>query len=184
MQRNPTRAIPLPSASGPVRKDGAASAALVGAAEKARSQGVDPRMSTESREQRRAVEFELMGNMVRRGLWLTPFVALISAVTGGLEGFLAAVLGLALAIANLWFGGRVLGGLAENRPDLLLPGAIVVLAVAFGATIGALTALKQVDFIAFPLTAIIFAGSHLILVTWEAADRFLKPEPTPRKKHG
>jgi hypothetical protein len=184
MQRNPTRATPLPSASGPVRKDGAASATPVGAAERARSQGVDPRMSTESREQRRAVEFELMGNMVRRGLWLTPFVALMAVVIDGLEGFLAAVLGLGLAIANLWFGGRVLGGLAENRPDLLLPGAIVVLAVAFGVTIGALTALKQVDFIAFPMTAIIFAGSHLTLVTWEAADRFLKPQRTPREKHG
>jgi len=141
-------------------------------------------MSTESLQQRRAVEFEMMGNMVRRGLWLTPGVALIGAVIGGLEGFLAAIVGLALTIVNLWFGGRVLGGLAENRPDLLLAGVVLVLLIAFAATIGALVALKQVDFIAFPLTAIIFAGSHLILVTWEAADRFLKPEPTPSKKHG
>jgi hypothetical protein len=141
-------------------------------------------MSTESLQQRRAVEFEMMGHMVRRGLWLTPVVALIAAVFGGLDGFLAAVVGLALTIVNLWFGGRVLGGLAENRPDLLLAGVVLVLLIAFAATIGALVALKQVDFIAFPLTAIIFAGSHLILVTWEAADRFLKPEPTPSKKHG
>ena len=141
-------------------------------------------MSTESLQQHRAVELEMMGNMVRRGLWLTPGVALIAAVFGGLEGFLAAVVGLALTIVNLWFGGRVLGGLAENRPDLLLAGVVLVLLIAFAATIGALVALKQVDFIAFPLTAIIFAGSHLILVTWEAADRFLKPEPTPSKKHG
>jgi hypothetical protein len=141
-------------------------------------------MSTESLEQHRAVEFEMMGHMVRRGLWLTPGVALIAAVMGGLEGFLAAVVGLALTIVNLWFGGRVLGGLAENRPDLLLAGVVLVLLIAFAATIGALVALKQVDFIAFPLTAIIFAGSHLTLVTWEAADRFLKPEPTPSKKRG
>ena len=141
-------------------------------------------MSTESLQQPRAVEFEMMGHMVRRGLWLTPGVALIGAVIGGLEGFLAAIVGLALTIVNLWFGGRVLGGLAENRPDLLLAGVVLVLVIAFAATIGALVALKQVDFIAFPLTAIIFAGSHLILVTWEAADRFLKPEPTPSKKHG
>ena len=126
----------------------------------------------------------MMGHMVRRGLWLTPGVALIAAVVGGLEGFLAAVVGLALTIVNLWFGGRVLGGLAENRPDLLLAGVVLVLVIAFAATIGALVALKQVDFIAFPLTAIIFAGSHLILVTWEAADRFLKPQTTPSKKHG
>ena len=122
--------------------------------------------------------------MVRRGLWLTPVVALIAVVIGGLEALPGAILGIGLAIANLWFGGRVLGGLAENRPDLLLPGVIVVLAVAFGATIGALTALKQVDFIAFPMTAIIFAGSHFTLVTWEAAERFLKPQRTPREKHG
>jgi ABC-type proline/glycine betaine transport system permease subunit len=141
-------------------------------------------MGTEPLQQRRAVEFELTGHMVRRGLWLTPVVVLVSVVIGGLEAFPGAVLGIALALANLWFGGWVLGGLAENRPDLLLPGAIVVLAVAFGATIGALTALKQVDFIAFPMTAIIFAGSHLTLVTWEAADRFLKPQRTPREKHG
>ena len=138
-------------------------------------------MSTESLQKHRAIELEMMGNMVRRGLWLAPGVALIAAVFGGLEGFLAAVVGLALTIVNLWFGGRVLGGLAENRPDLLLAGVVLVLLIAFAATIGALVALKQVDFIAFPLTAIIFAGSHLILVTWEAADRFLKPEPTPSK---
>lgn len=141
-------------------------------------------MSTESLEQRRAVEFEMMGHMVRRGLWLTPVIVLLSAVIGGLDAFLAAVLGLALTIVNLWFGGRVLGGLAEKRPDLLLAGVVLVLLVAFGATIGALSVLKQVDFIAFPMTAIIFAGSHLILVTWEAAERFLRPEPTPSKKHG
>ena len=148
------------------------------------NQGVVPHMGTEPLQQRRAVEFEMMGNMIRRGLWLTPVVVLVSVVIGGLEAFPGAVLGIALALANLWFGGRVLGGLAENRPDLLLPGVLVVLAVAFGATVGALIALKQVDFIAFPMTAIIFAGSHLTLVTWEAADRFLKPEPTPSKKHG
>jgi hypothetical protein len=148
-----------------------------------RSQGVVPHMSTESLQPHRAVEFELMGHMVRRGLWLTPVVVLIAVVIGGLGAFPGAVLGIGLAIANLWFGGRILGGLAENRPDLLLPGAIVVLAVAFGATIGALTALKQVDFIAFPMTAIIFAGSHFTLVIWEAADRFLKPQRTPREKH-
>jgi len=141
-------------------------------------------MSMESLQPSRAVEFELMRNMVRRGLWLTPIVTLVAVVIGGLEAFPGAVLGIGLAIANLWFGGRVLGGLAENRPDLLLPGVIVVLALAFGASIGALTALKQVDFIAFPMTAIIFAGSHLTLVTWEAADRFLKPQRTPREKHG
>jgi hypothetical protein len=141
-------------------------------------------VSMESPNKHRAVELEMMGHMVRRGLWLSPGVALIAGVLGGLEGFLAAVVGLALTIVNLWFGGRVLGGLAENRPDLLLAGVVLVLVIAFAATIGALVALKQVDFIAFPLTAIIFAGSHLILVTWEAADKFLKPEPTLSKKHG
>ena len=138
-------------------------------------------MSTESLQPSRAVELELTRHMIRRGLWLTPVVALVAVVIGGLEALPGAVLGIGLAIVNLWFGGRVLGGLAENRPDLLLPGVIVVLAVAFGATIGALTALKQVDFIAFPMTAIVFAGSHFTLVTWEAAERFLKPQRTPRE---
>ena len=177
--------MPLPSASGQTKTDGLPWPGRTWAQSRtARNQGVVPHMSTESLKKRRAVEFEMMGHMVRRGLWLTPGVALICAVIGGLDAFLAAVLGLGLTIANLWFGGRVLGALAENRPDLLLAGVVLVLLIAFGATVGALTALKQVDFIAFPLTAIIFAGSHLILVTWEAADRFLRPEPTPSKKHG
>ena len=46
--------------------------------------------------------------MVRRGLWLTPAVALVAPrAVGGPEGFLSAVVGLAFTMVNLWLAGRI-----------------------------------------------------------------------------
>ncbi|MDQ3771146.1 MAG: hypothetical protein M3343_03525 [Actinomycetota bacterium] len=127
------------------------------------------------------IELEMVRHMVKRGLLLTPVVVLAALVLAGPEGAASAALGLAITIVNLWVGGRILGGLAENRPELLLPGAMVALVLAFVATGGALFALQRLDFIDFPVTAITLVGSHLALVTWEAADRLLRL-PAEEKK--
>jgi hypothetical protein len=124
------------------------------------------------------IELEMVRHMVKRGLLLTPVVVLAALVLAGPEGAASAALGLAITIVNLWVGGRILGGLAENRPELLLPGAMVALVLATG---GALFALQRLDFIDFPVTAITLVGSHLALVTWEAADRLLRL-PAEEKK--
>jgi len=59
---------------------------------------------------------------------------------------------------------------------------MVALVLAFVATGGALFALQRVDFIDFPVTVFTLVGSHLALVTWEAADRLLRP-PLKKRRH-
>ena len=124
----------------------------------------------------------MVRRMVVRGLLLTPVVALVLLALTGVDGALAGAIGLVLTVLNLWLGGRILGGLAENRPDLLLVGAMVALVVAFALTGGALIALEQVDFIDFQVAAITLVASHLVLVTWEAADRLLRLPPAEPKE--
>ena len=126
----------------------------------------------------------MVRRMVVRGLIITPVVVLALLALAGPEGALSGAIGLAITVVNLWVGGRILGGLAENRPDLLLAGAMVALLVAFATTGGALFALKQVDFIDFQVVAITLVASHLVLVTWEAADRLLRlPAAESKKPH-
>lgn len=124
----------------------------------------------------------MVKRMVRRGLFLAPAVVAVLALLGGPAFGVSAAAGIALAVANLWLAGRIIGGLAENRPELLLAGAFAAFFLGFVFLAAAAILLRRAEWIDFPVAGITMVGAHLTLVTWEAADAFLKlPASGPQR---
>lgn len=120
------------------------------------------------------VELELVKSMLRRGLVLTPGAVLAVFVLGSPRSAYSAALGAALALANLWLAGRIVGGLAENRPELLLAGAMASFVLGLAGLTAAAVALRRVEAVDLPAALLALLGTHLVLVIWQAADSFLR----------
>jgi hypothetical protein len=126
------------------------------------------------------IELAIVRHMMVRGALLAPILVLVLLAVAGMEAALAGAIGLGLTLLLLWLSGRILGGLAENRPDLLLVGAMFAMAVSLAGAGVALVALERVDFVDFRVAALTLVASYLVLIIWEAADKFLK---LPPKQH-
>ena len=123
------------------------------------------------------IELEMVRRMIRRGLLFAPLVIALLWAVGGPEYALSAAAGILLTIVNLWLAGRIIGGLAENRPELLVVGGIGALAVGIGLVIVSLLVLRSVEYLDLAVAGLVLIGSHLGVVLWEAADAFLKIDP-------
>ena len=119
----------------------------------------------------------MVKRMIRRGLLLSPVVVAVVAAFGGVEWALSAAIGLGLALANLWLAGRLIGGMAENRPELMAAAAFGAFILGLGLLTVAAIVLKRIESLDFPVTGVVLIGAHLVLVIWEAADAFLKLPP-------
>lgn len=116
----------------------------------------------------------MVKSMIKRGLLLSPFAVAALAILGGLEWGLSAAIGLVLAIFNIWLAGRLIGGMAENNPQLIPIAGFAAFILALALLVVAALVIKQVESLDFPVTGLVLIGAHLILVTWEAANAFLK----------
>lgn len=116
----------------------------------------------------------MVQRMVKRGLLVAPVLAIVLAVVGDLSWAVSGLIGLGFTLANLWLAGRVIGGVAENAPHLLLPAALGAFTAGLLVLTLAAVGLKRVDYIDFPVTGITLVVSHLVLVAWEAAGTLLK----------
>src|SRR5688572_407708 len=115
----------------------------------------------------------MVHRMLKRGALLAPVLIAALWITMDAEAALSGAIGLALTLLNLWVAGRVIGGVAENAPHLLMPAALA--AFMFGLIALSVTAvvLKRIEGVDFPVTGITLVVSHLVLVTWEAASSLL-----------
>jgi hypothetical protein len=118
------------------------------------------------------IELDMVRQMARRGAGLAPLLIGATWIAGGRQAALSAAVGMAMALANLWLAGRVIGGVADNSPDLLMGAGML----AFGGGLGVLTAvafaLQRTDLVTFAVTGFALIGTHLGLVAWEAARAF------------
>ncbi len=124
------------------------------------------------------IELAIVKRMIRRGVILAPIVIAALFAAGGMEWGLSAAIGMAFAILNIWVMARLIGGMAENRPELLTVAgfAAFILGLALLAVVAVV--IKRIESLYFPVTGLVLIGAHLVLVTWEAADAFLKlPKP-------
>ena len=126
------------------------------------------------------IELRIVQRMIRRGLLAGPAVVAAAFVAGGLRAAISALIGVALALANLWLAGRIIGGVAENRPELLMAAGVASLAVGLVLVVASALVLQRLDAVDFAVTGVVFALGHLALVTWEAADAFLRIDPQTR----
>lgn len=123
------------------------------------------------------IELAMVRRMLKRGALVLVLVALALAVLGGPGAALSGSLGVAMALLNLWVAGRIIGGIAENAPHLLMPAALASFVFAgILLTVGGVV-LKDSAVIDFKVTGVALIATHLLLVTWEAAVSLLKIDP-------
>lgn len=122
------------------------------------------------------IELQMVRRMILRGAGLAPVVVAGLWVFGGPLWALSGAVGLAMALANLWFSARIIGGVAENNPQLLLPAGMTAFAVGLAVLTGIALALRAADVVFFPVTGLSLIGAHLVLVLWEASGAYARSD--------
>jgi hypothetical protein len=123
------------------------------------------------------IELQMVRRMAYRGLLVSPLIIGGLAVWNGTEYAFSGAVGLAMTLLNLWISARIIGGVAERSPKLLLPAAMATFAFGLLLLTGIALALTATDAVYFPVTGFTLIGSHLGLVLWEAAGAYRKVEP-------
>ena len=118
------------------------------------------------------IELQMVRRMAVRGLLIAPLVIAALGAFGGIRYGVSAAAGLAMTIGNLWLSGRIIGGVAERNPALLLPAGLATFTLGLLLLTGVALALRAADLVYFPVTGIVLVGSHLLLVLWEAAGAY------------
>jgi hypothetical protein len=111
----------------------------------------------------------MVHRMLKRGVFVAPFVVAALWIWKGTDTGLSVAVGIAMALANLWLAGRVIGGVAENRPQLLIAGAMAAFTLGLAFLTGVALLLEASDVVTFKITGISLVVTHLGLVLWEAA---------------
>lgn len=125
------------------------------------------------------IEREMVGRMIRRGAYLAPLVIAGAWLFGSWHWGLSAAVGLSMTLFNLWLSARIIGGVAETNPQLLLPAGLAAFGVGLAALTGIALGLQALDLVSFPVTGIVLVSSHLLLVLWEASGAAYAP-PGPQ----
>lgn len=114
----------------------------------------------------------MVKRMIVRSLYLAPVLVTVLWLWNGSEWALSGAIGLALTLVNLLVAGRIIGVVAENNPNFLLPAGMIAfglgLAILFAVGVG----LKRTDAVDFPVMGITLIASHLVLVLWEASGAY------------
>jgi hypothetical protein len=120
------------------------------------------------------IELEMVSRMARRALLLAPILVGVLWLVGGSSWGLSAAVGVAMTLGNLWLSARIIGGVAERNPQLLLPAGLATFALGLALLTALAFALRAIDAVYFPVTGFVLIGSHLGLVLWEASGAYSK----------
>jgi hypothetical protein len=114
----------------------------------------------------------MVHRMTRKGLLVAPVLVAVLWLWGGPDAALSGVVGLAMAVTNLWLAARIIGGVADSNPGLLVAAGLL----AFGLGLAALTAvalgLQALEIVTFRVTGFTLIGAHFVLVLWEASGAY------------
>lgn len=115
------------------------------------------------------IEMRMVAGMARRGLMLAPVLAGALWLWGGPLYAWSGIVGLAMALLNLWVSARLIGGVADRNPQLLM--AVGLATYVLGLVLVTVIALilNTLDLVFFPVTGVSLIGSHLVLVLWAAS---------------
>lgn len=128
------------------------------------------------------IEQQLVSKMALRGLWITPAVVAGAWLLGGGEYALSAAVGLAMTLGNLWLAARIIGGVAQSNPALLLGAGFAAFGIGLAVLTGIAFLLQSMSAITFPVTGFTLIGAHLLLVLWVASDAY--PDGDGNKRPG
>lgn len=114
----------------------------------------------------------MVRRMATKALWLAPVVIAAAWIVGGSRYGVSAAAGLAMTVGNLLLAGRLIGGVAERTPQLLLPVGLGAFALGLLLLTAVMFALQAIDIVYIPVTGFVLIGSHLLLVLWEAVGTY------------
>ena len=122
------------------------------------------------------IELSMVRRMAVRAALLSPVLLVALAAIGGWDYAWSGAIGLALMLANLWLSARIIGGVAERSPGLLMPVALATFALGLLLLTGVALGLQALDAVVFPVTGFVLVGSHLLLVLWEAGGAYARAD--------
>lgn len=122
------------------------------------------------------IEVAMVRRMTLRALVLAPALVAVLWIARGPQYGLSGLVGIAMVLANLWLAARIIGGVAESNPQLLIPTALATFFLGLLMLTGLAFVLWKADVIVFPVTGFVLVGAHLGLVLWEAAGAYKRIE--------
>lgn len=114
----------------------------------------------------------MVGRMTKRGVVLAAVIALAVWLLAGPFYAASSLVGAALTLGNLWLAARIIGGVAESNPKMLMPVGLATFALGLILLTAISAVLSITDLIYFPATGFTLIGLHLVLVLWEASGAY------------
>ncbi len=114
-----------------------------------------------------APEYELVSDLLRRGLPLTPLLVAVAALFAGLDGALSAGVAIALVAANFVLAAASLVWAGRISIGLLMGVALGGYAVRISVLFLAVFLLKDLAWIHLPSLGLTLVVTHLGLLFWE-----------------
>ena len=115
------------------------------------------------------IELAMVRRMTTKAVVAAPLLFACLWVFGGPRYAWSGAVGLVMTLANLWLSARIIGGVEENNPSLLLVAGLAAFGLGLALLTGMAFLLETRDLVFFPVTGLVLVGGHLILVLWEAS---------------
>jgi len=114
------------------------------------------------------VEREVALDIVRRGVFAYPVVALIGLAIDGWAGLASAAIGYGIILANFLIAAAIMTRAAKSGATVLGATAMAGYVVRLGVILVALLLLRNVSWINLPILGFTMVGGQLGLLMWEA----------------
>ena len=114
-----------------------------------------------------AVETQLAGDMIRRGIPAAPAIVLVAGILGGSDGAWSALLAVAVVAANFLLAAVSLSWAARVSPVALMATAFAGFLVRMGLVTAVILAVRDTSWINLTAFAITILATHLGLLFWE-----------------
>lgn len=114
-----------------------------------------------------APEAEIVRDLLRRAVPVTPVPVAVAALVAGTSGALSAAVGLGLVVANFAVAAASLAWAARVNLALLMGVALFGYLLRLGVLFGAVFLLRDLDWVHLPSLGITLVVAHLGLLVWE-----------------
>ncbi len=113
------------------------------------------------------VERALAFDMLKRGLWVAPLVALVAGAVRGGNGAASAGIAVAIVLVNLVLSALALSWAAKVSPTALMAVALGGFLVRMMLVSAVVFVVRDASWIDLPVLAIAILVTHLGLLFWE-----------------
>ena len=118
------------------------------------------------------IEMQMVVRMAKRAAVLGPLAVAALWILGDATWALSGAIGILMTLGNLWASARIIGGVADNNPTLLLIAAIVAFTLGLALLGGVAFGLQALEIVHFPVVGFTLIGTHMVLVLSEAGSAF------------